>query len=328
MDVPGTRTERIETNGIILETAIADPLPGSTPRGLALLLHGFPELNYSWRFQIPVLAAVGYTVWAPNLRGYGGSDRPDGLDAYRLDTLVDDVAGLIDSARARGIADEVCLVAHDWGGVIAWYFMLAAQRPVDRFVVMNLPHPSRMAAELRHWRQFRRSWYALFFQLPWLPEKLLGANGARAIGEAFAGMAVDKTRFPEEVLEVYRSAARAPGALTAMLNYYRALLRRRTPLHGLTNDPRVIDTPTLMIWGEEDSALCVETTDGTDALMRDFTLRRLPGVSHWVQQEAPEAVNAILAAWLADRPLPSAAEALALGHSLAEGPAVTSSAVR
>lgn len=326
MDVPGTRTERIATNGITLETAVAAPARAPDGRArLALLLHGFPELNYSWRFQIPVFTQAGYTVWAPNLRGYGGSDRPEGIDAYRLDTLVEDVAGLIDAARGRGVADEVCLVAHDWGGVIAWYFMLAAARPVDRFIVMNLPHPTRMAQELRHWRQFRRSWYGLFFQLPWLPEKLLGANGAKAIGDAFYNMAVDKSRFPPEVLDVYRAAALRPGALTAMVNYYRAVLRRRTPLHALTQDPPVIAAPTLMIWGEEDSALCVETTDNMDALMGDFTLRRLPGVSHWVQQEAPEAVNALLAAWLAGAPLPSAGEALALprGTATAAAPATS-----
>lgn len=318
--IPGTRTELLPTNGIMLETAIAAPQTSDGTRRLALMLHGFPELNYSWRHQIPVFQAAGYTVWAPNLRGYGHSSRPAGIDAYRLDHLVNDVAGLIDLARARGVADEVCLVAHDWGGVIAWFFLLAQARPVDRFIVMNLPHPTRMAAQLRHWRQLRRSWYALFFQLPWLPEKLLGARGARAIGDAFRNMAVDKTRFPEPVLDVYRTAARAPGALTAMVNYYRALMRRRTPLHDLPRQPRLIETPTLMIWGEEDAALCVETTEGTQALVRDFTLRRLPGVSHWVQQEAPEAVNALIAAWLAGDPVPDAGAALAA--------AVTSSAGR
>ncbi len=318
MQVPGTRTEFISANGIEFEVAVADPATPQPRKRLALMLHGFPELNYSWRFQVPLLAQHGYTVWAPNLRGYGKSSRPEGIDAYSLDKLVGDVAGLIDAARA----DEVCLMAHDWGGVIAWSFLLGDVRPIDRYIIMNLPHPTRMAAELRHWRQLRRSWYVLFFQLPWLPERALGANGAKGIGDAFYNMAVDKSRFPDEVLDVYRKAALEPGALTAMVNYYRALMRRRTRFQGLMREPRIIKTPTLMIWGEEDAALCVENTDGTEALVSDFTLRRLPNVSHWVQQEAPEAVNTIIDAWLSGRAVPNA------GEAMRAAPALTSSAAQ
>ena len=143
-----------------------------------------------------------------------------------------------------------------------------------------------------------RSWYVLFFQIPWLPEKLLGMRGARMIGEAFRGMAVDKSRFPEEVLDVYRRAALEPGALTAMINYYRAAVRggggRRQRSLGYPK----IDTPTLMVWGEQDTALGVELTDGTQDFVGDFTLRRLANASHWVQQDAPDEVNAILREWL------------------------------
>ena len=312
--VPGTQTTFIEANGIRFEVAVAHPVQaadqagGETKRKLALLLHGFPELNYSWRDQIPAFTNAGYTVWAPNLRGYGDTSRPQGIDAYRLDVLVDDVAGLIDAAKAEGLADEVCLVAHDWGGAIAWSFLLGNTRPIEKFIVMNLPHPKRFVDEFRTWKQFKRSWYTLFFQIPWLPEKLLGANKAEAIGKAFLNMAVDKSRFPDDVLDVYRQAALKPRALTAMVNYYRAAMRRRTPYHGLWSEPPVITVPTLMIWGEEDSALCVETTDRMDPLVTDFTLRRLPDVSHWVQQEAPDTVNAMIAAWLGGIPVPQAGD--------------------
>jgi pimeloyl-ACP methyl ester carboxylesterase len=149
-----------------------------------------------------------------------------------------------------------------------------------------------------------RSWYVFFFQLPWLPERLLGARDYAAIADAFRRMAVDRRRFPDEVIEVYRRNAAQPGALTAMINYYRALVRgggaRRQRALGFP----VIDTPTLMIWGEQDRALGKETTFGTEAFVRDFTIRYLPGVSHWVQQEAPEAVNAMLEAWLTGKPVP------------------------
>ena len=137
-----------------------------------------------------------------------------------------------------------------------------------------------------------------FFQLPWLPERLLLARDAAAIRRAFRGMAVDKGRFPDDVLDIYARAAQRPGAMTAMLNWYRAAARHRDRMK-LANGGRV-GVRTLIVWGEEDTALGLETLDGTDALVPDLTIRRLPGVSHWVQQEAPEAVNAILAEWLPD----------------------------
>jgi pimeloyl-ACP methyl ester carboxylesterase len=165
---------------------------------------------------------------------------------------------------------------------------------------MNVPHPKVALREMRRWTQLRRSWYIFFFQLPWLPERVFGAKGARAIKGAFYNMAVDKSRFPRDVLQTYADAALRPGVLGAMINYYRALLRHRSVVE--IGDGRV-DVPTLMIWGEEDSALGIDCTVGTEDWVRTLTLRRLPGVSHWVQQEAPEAVNAILGDWLsADAP--------------------------
>ncbi|MBX9729516.1 MAG: alpha/beta hydrolase, partial [Sphingopyxis sp.] len=145
-------------------------------------------------------------------------------------------------------------------------------------------------------RQVRMSWYIFFFQLPWLPEFGLAQGGAWRISQAFTGMAVDKPRFPPEVTNVYRAAALRPGALTAMVNYYRALLR--TPDYADIGNGQ-IETPTLLIWGEEDKALGIWLTQSVDQWVPKLTLCRLPGVSHWVQQEAPEAVNAALTAWLA-----------------------------
>jgi epoxide hydrolase 4 len=258
---------------------------------LALCLHGFPELNFSWRYQMPMLAAMGWRVWAPNLRGYGASSKPEGVRAYGLDHLVADVAALIDASGAK----EVMIVAHDWGAIIAWHFAILKLRPLTRLVIMNVPHPKVAQREIRRWRQFRRSWYIFFFQLPGLPEWLNTRRGAQLVKRAFRNMAVDKGRFPPEALQLYADAAQRPGAMTAMLNYYRALLR--TPHYQAIGDGRV-DTPTLMIWGEKDTALNICCTQGTDQWVSDFTLRRLPGVSHWVQQEAPEAVNAVLADWL------------------------------
>jgi pimeloyl-ACP methyl ester carboxylesterase len=268
---------------------------------LALFLHGFPELAYSWRFQQPAVAALGYRTWAPDLRGYGGSDRPYALPDYAIEALLADVAGLIDAAGA----DEVVLVGHDWGAMIAWYFAMRQPRRIDRLVIMNVPHPACFAENMSL-RQLRRSWYALFFQIPWLPEKLLGLGGARFIGEAFRGSAIDKSRFPDEVLEVYRAAAREPGAIRAMLNYYRGITRgggaRRQQKLGFP----IIEVPTLMLWGEVDVALGLELVNGTEKYVRDLTLRTLPNVSHWVQQEAPETVNRMLTSWLRGDDVPYA----------------------
>ena len=155
-------------------------------------------------------------------------------------------------------------------------------------------------------RQLGRSWYVFFFQIPWLPEWVLRRNGAEAVGRAFSELAIDKSRFPAEVLKVYRDAALLPGAAKAMVDYYRALLRggggRRQRKLGYP----AIETPTLVIWGEEDPALGIELTHATGEFVKDLTLRTLPGVSHWVQQEAPEVVNSMLEAWLTGEPVPEA----------------------
>ena len=287
--------QTIRANGIDLNVATA----GAGPR-LALCLHGFPESSYSWRHQMPLLAQLGFRVWAPDLRGYGASSRPQGVKAYALQHLEEDVAALIEASGAK----DVVLVGHDWGAVIAWYYAMFGRLPISRLIIMNVPHPALAQKGLRTWRQLKKSWYVFFFQLPWIPEWGLARNNHEAIGRAFRDMAVDKTRFPDEVLRVYRDAAARPGALTAMLNYYRALVRgfRGNSRRGT---PR-IDTPTLMIWGEVDAALGKELTHGTEQYVRNLTLRYLPNVSHWVQQEAPETVNAMMEAWLLGRAVPYA----------------------
>lgn len=308
-------TITVAANGLDFEV---DQL--GTGEKLALLLHGFPESKFSWRAQLPVFAARGYTAWAPNLRGYGNTTRPRGKAAYTVDHLCADVAGLIDAARARGITGPVTLIAHDWGGIVGWTFAIEQGRPLDRFIIMNIPHPVLMGRGLRTWKQLRRSWYMFFFQIPWLPEFLLGARRAEAIGRAFRDMAVDKSRFPDNVLDEYRNNAVKPGALTAMLNYYRANIFSRRNRGRWASAP-VLETPTLMIWGEEDTALGKELTTDTHTLVRDLTLRYLPRVSHWVQQEAPETVNAMVAAWLDGHPVPQAADLVQSGEAATTAPA-------
>jgi pimeloyl-ACP methyl ester carboxylesterase len=290
-------TIRVAANGLDFEVAAC----GDGPR-FALLLHGFPECNFSWRHQLPLLARLGYTAWAPNLRGYGTTSRPTRVCDYRMRNLVDDVAGLMDAAGAS----ETLLIGHDWGGAVAWLFALAGVRPLDRFIAVNLPHPLLFQRGLRTWRQLRRSWYIFFFQLPLLPELLLGANGARRVSGMIKGTSSRKECFTDEVLEVYRRNAARPGALEAMLAYYRAFLRYPIDRDLGRAVNQVLEVPTLMIWGEDDAALGKELTLGTHELVLDLTLRTLPGISHWVQQEAPETVNAMIEAWLQGREVPEA----------------------
>jgi pimeloyl-ACP methyl ester carboxylesterase len=288
------QTKIIAINGIELEVIIA----GHGNPKVAILLHGFPETNFSWRDQIPYLVDLGYEVYAPNMRGYGQSSKPPLIADYDIEHLTNDVAGLIDfGANGR----DVTLVGHDWGAAVSWAFAIQNKRPLKHLIVMNVPHPAIMRAGLKTWVQIKKSWYIFFFQLPKIPEWRILKDDALAITKVFRGAAVDKSKFPDEVCDVYRKNAQIPGAMTAMINYYRAAVASLTG-SGAAKLPR-ITIPVLMIWGEEDKALGIELTQGYDGirysdLVDNFTLKTLPNVSHWVQQEAPEAVNAIMGDWL------------------------------
>jgi epoxide hydrolase 4 len=292
----GFRVRFVDANGQRFELVEAGD--AKSPR-LAIMLHGFPELNYSWRHQMPLLAEQGWRVWAPNMRGYGASSKPEGVAAYRIDALLEDVAALIDLAKAEAPSTEIMLVAHDWGAIVAWMFAIRKVRPLDRLVIMNVPHPKCAQREIRKWRQLMKSWYIFFFQLPWLPEKLLLAGNARAIRLGFTTAAANKANFPDEALDVYKAAPQRPGAMKSMLNYYRALLR--LPDVGNLGDA-MVETETLVIWGENDSWLHIRLLDGMEQWVPNLSLHRLPGISHWVQQDAPEEVNRLLSDWL-NRPV-------------------------
>ncbi len=284
---PQSPTGHVQANGLVFAVDEAGGGPD-----VALCLHGFPESRRSWRHQLPLLGELGWRAVAPDLRGYGDSTRPRERDAYRIEHLVDDAAGIFDALGAR----RRLLVGHDWGGLIAWAFAMRRVRALDGLVIMNALHPEVFRRVLRHsWAQRARSWYVLFFQLPWLPEAMLAANGARAIKRAFTTMAVNKDAFPPEILEHYRRNAAAEGAITAMVNYYRANFNI---FSKPAQSPEPISTPTLMIWGERDTALGLELTEGYEPHAADLELQRLPNASHWVQQDAPGEVNARLAAWL------------------------------
>ncbi len=282
----------LESNGLRFHVVTQEP-PGGGGAPLVVLLHGFPEFWYSWRHQIPALAGAGFAVAAPDLRGYNDSDKPEGIEAYRITNIVEDVAGIV---RALG-RERAVIVGHDWGGAAAYAFAMMHPEMTSRLCVLNSPHPARFAAELQRGNvgQLRRSWYMFFFQLPEAPERLLAADNFRVL----KGMLRDSARkgtFRPADLARYAEAFAKPGALTGAINWYRASFRRGLP--SVRELPKIA-APTLIIWGDGDFALGKELTRGMRLYFSGpFTLKYLPGVSHWVQQEAPRKVNLLLIRFL------------------------------
>jgi pimeloyl-ACP methyl ester carboxylesterase len=260
---------------------------GSGP--LLILLHGFPEFWYSWRFQIPVLAER-YTVVAPDLRGYNDTDKP--RSGYTLDILLRDIVGLI-----RGLGyEQAIIVGHDWGGVLAWQFAIRYPEMTLQLIGLNAPPPWTFTREFRTFKQLRKSWYVFFFQLPWLPEYILGRNHAEAIARTLYSTAVQKSAFPPDVLQQYRDAMSKSGALTAALNYYRNIFRQ--PI-GLSGNNATVSAPTLLIWGERDTALDIAMTYGLERWVPAIRVERILDSGHWVQQEKPDLVNQLMLEFLA-----------------------------
>ncbi|MDE2362593.1 MAG: alpha/beta hydrolase [Hyphomicrobiales bacterium] len=290
----------IRANGIDIEV-----YESGAGEKLALLLHGFPEHSVSWRAQAPMLAGMGYRVWVPNQRGYGGTTTPAERDAYAIDKLTGDIAALIDAFRSKsatadfaGGAKSVTLIAHDWGALLAWVFAARKIRPLDKLVILNVPHPLCFKREYEtNPKQKKKSWYTRFFQLPLVPEMALSRKGGAPIAKLFRDTCVNKANFPRELLSVYAANAARPGGMRGMINWYRAAM---PALFKATDLGAAIEVPTLVIWGEKDVALEVSTLDGTDQYVRDLKIVRLPNASHWVQQDAPDEVNAAMRAFLAD----------------------------
>jgi len=279
---PGVSERRVDVGEVQLR--ILESGEGET----VLLLHGFPQSAEAWLRQLPALAAAGHHAVAPDLRGYGGSDRPGGVSSYALPRLVADAVGLLDALGVR----EAAVVGHDWGGVIAW--ALAARHPerVRRLVVINAPHPARFSRLLRTRDQLRRSWYALFFQLPLIPELLLRRRDFAAIRGVFRRGARSRDVFSRDEVEAFVSALRPPGALTAALNYYRAmgrgaLLRRR-------GGGSRVEVPTLLAWGERDPHLSPRNMEGLERWVPRLRVHRFPRATHWVLAEEASELNSLI----------------------------------
>ncbi len=241
-----------------------------------LFLHGFPEFHGSWARHMHFFAGHGFCALAPDLRGYGQSDKPATTADYRLDVLAGDVIALLET---RGPAT---IVGHDWGGIISW--RVAELRPdlVQGLVVLNAPHPATLPRAIRRDpRQLLRSWYVFFFQIPWLPEWIL-ARGALRRALAATGR---PDSFTAEELRSLEQAWACPGAHSGMLAYYRAAVRYGVPSTGIPITPR-----TLILWGERDRALGRKLAEESLTRARDVQLHYFPQATHWVQHEEFDAV--------------------------------------
>ena len=279
------RSRFVDGAGVRLHVVEAGPADGP----VVVLLHGFPEFWYGWRRQIGPLARAGWRVWAPDQRGYNLSGAPRGVAAYDVDRLADDVEALIDAA---GVA-SAAVIGHDWGAVVGWWLALRSPGRVGRLAVLNVPHPLAYKRFLpRSPRQMLKSWYVGFFQLPALPELGLRQLGTRALTLTSAS-----GTFSDADLARYRAAWARPGRARGMISWYRALARR---LGGLQLDDPTVRVPTLIAWGADDAFLDVRLATRSAAYCADVRLHVLDGVSHWVQHEAAETVNALLLDFLGE----------------------------
>lgn len=281
----GAEHVRLDGDGVKLHAVAM----GSGPP--VLLLHGFPDFWFTWRLQMPALAAAGFRVVALDMRGYAGSGRPKGVSAYTMPRLVADVAAVI-----RQLGGRAHLAGHDWGGVVAWNVASRAPGLLDSLVVLNAPHPARFTQALRTPRQLARSWYAIFFQLPWLPELLLSVADHELLLRALPPMR------PAE-LALYREALSQPGALTAMLNYYRAAAR--SVIRGAASEQREASRTsprTLLLWGDRDPYLGQELTEGLTRWVPELRVERIASAGHWVHLDAPDVVNGALVRFLRAQP--------------------------
>ena len=277
-----------EVNGVRLHYAKA-----GNGRKLMLFVHGFPEFWYEYKTQ---LAEFGnsYTAVAPDMRGYNLSSKPSELEKYQVSYMVEDLRQLADKLGHK----KFILVAHDWGGAIAWAFAIAHPDRLEKLVIINAPHPGVFQRELAsNPDQQKASAYMLMFRSP-QAESLLSANNYAMLVQAVLGDGLKTGVFTEEDKRAYIEAWSQPGALTGGLNYYRAA-NAGPPVSGETRpavpafkpDAFIVKVPTLVIWGEKDTALLISSLDGLDTFVPKLTIKRIPDGSHWVIHERPDLVN-------------------------------------
>jgi pimeloyl-ACP methyl ester carboxylesterase len=270
-----------ENGDVRLHAIAAGPKDGP----VVVLLHGFPEFWYSWHRQIEPLAAAGFRVIVPDQRGYNLSSKPVGVSSYAMPELVSDVIAIADQLGKK----KIFLAGHDWGAAVAWSTALLHPQRIAGLAVLNVPHPSVMRRFLStRPRQFLRSWYMFFFQLPRLPEALFSAFNFRAGSRSLLRSSRPGT-FSAGDLDQYRAAWSQPGALTAMINWYRALFRTRIKFQNKT-----VRVPTRILWGERDDFLLTEMAHESLRYCTSAELFTFANATHWLQHEEPARVSKLL----------------------------------
>jgi pimeloyl-ACP methyl ester carboxylesterase len=280
--VPTTLEDLTFHNGAIeLHAVAAGPSDGS----VVVLLHGFPEFWYSWHRQIGPLANAGFRVIVPDQRGYNTSSKPRVTASYALSELTSDVLAIADQLGQ----ERIFLAGHDWGAAVAWSVALLHPQRVAKLAILNVPHPSVMRRYLKsNLRQLRRSWYMFFFQLPLIPEAAFSAFNFRLGVRSLAGSSRPST-FSDEDLFQYRAAWSQPGALTAMINWYRAAFRYRSKFPD-----SMVHVPTRILWGERDAFLLSEMAHESLRYCDSAELYTFANASHWLQHEEPARVSELL----------------------------------
>jgi pimeloyl-ACP methyl ester carboxylesterase len=279
------QNQYVTTNNIKLHVTTDGPENG-TP---VVLLHGFPEFHYGWRNQIPALVEAGFRVIAPDQRGYNLSDKPKGISAYDVDILAKDILGLFDHFGIQ----KARLAGHDWGAMVAWTLALNHPERVERLAILNVPHPDVMTEfVLRNPAQRKKSWYVFFFQIPVFVEWILGRNNFEYLGRMLTQSGRKNTFTGANVIE-YKKAWSQKGALTGMLNWYRAAVRRgvKYAFRWKKSPARRVQVPTLMLWGRHDIALSVEMARTSIDLCDHGELVLYEKATHWVQHDAAPEVN-------------------------------------
>ncbi|KAK3601193.1 hypothetical protein CHS0354_004393 [Potamilus streckersoni] len=258
---------------------------GNKKKPLMLLVHGFPEFWYSWRYQLREFRKQ-YRVVAIDQRGYGDSDKPSGVKNYSTEKLTGDIKQLI---SALGYSRCV-LVGHDWGGAVACHFAMCNPEMVEKLIILNCPHPAIFASYMRkNLEQFRKSWYMMFFQVPVLPEIAFWANDFKLLESILLGEkgGVQSQETTAADIEAYKYCFSSKGSVTNPLNYYRAAFRYPLDKKNI----RLIEKPTMIIWGCPDVALNQELAPLAGKLVPDLTIKYIEDASHWIQQDRPNEVN-------------------------------------
>jgi pimeloyl-ACP methyl ester carboxylesterase len=269
----------VQVNDVTLHCAIAGPLDGP----FVILLHGFPEFWFGWRDYILPLAERGFRVVAPDQRGYNLSSKPESADAYRLDLAAADIFALA-SAFGR---DRFHVVGHDWGAAVVWTMAGLDPKRLTSATMIQAPHPAVWLRAIREDpEQRQKSRYVQILRLPWLSEMGLKLGNFAGLARGFRSSSRPEA-FGPEILDRYREAWSQPGALTGMLNWYRALFVDEPA----TPQPKSLKPPALVLWGDRDDFGVPKLADDSSALCANVRVRHLPQASHWIIHDAPDVVR-------------------------------------